>query len=397
MIVGIFVHDFSTNREVFRSAYNLPQSKIMNYIQDIRKNSEDQEGIVERDTYNQVYVNKNNMLFSVLANKKKSYKECIEILNHLRKNSGEDIYDILVTIDNIIFGQVDVMMDLDLIKSMDSQEEKIYNMMIENKHSEIKRREKEHLKQEFNRKLMPEPAKQQPKPEPKQVKIEKSSKPLLIIIKEKLSITVDKENYIKENILNGEISMVIYDEKYKDPVIQMKGLHASIKYSPYLNKTAIKKKTLQFERERGINKSIPLLKWSGKSTAVPLSFECWNDEEDGKYVSVFEIKAKRNLKHIEMNFSKEDITDIEASEGIVEKDNEIQWKINTMKKDSTLNGEIKYFGFDSQSLFPVNIRFRGSELDTAIDVESVIIGGEATKEYEVRRILEVDSFTLVSN
>jgi hypothetical protein len=411
MIISIFVIDTNSNAKVFRSSNNLSCSKINYYITEFLNESPDQEGIIEKETYSYVYTSNASYKLVMQTTKDSSYKESISLLKYIDENSTSDMFDILITIDNILYDSEGLMMDLKAIKAMDSQEEQIYNMMMENKNLEMKMREKEYQRSQNAKAHSDEVIsslsnmeindasfvkKEHKAPEIKPKKVEKSSKPVLIIIKEKLKVIIDKESYIKENIINGEMSMVITDPKYTQIQLKMLNLRESNKYSPYLNKECLKKSLFKFDKDRGLNKNIPIMKWTGKSANLPFTFEFWNDEEDCKYLNNFEFKAQKNLENLQFKFSKENLTDIEIEDEYQETEEYIIWNVGSVKKNESRSFEIKCCGFDRNGILPIKVGFKGDALDSEIAVDKVLLEGSSIEEYEVRKILEIDEYLIVN-
>lgn len=400
MIISVFATHLETNQNVFRSSDNLSSSKINYYITEFLGSDLSDQGIIHKDTYNYIYMTNSNFRIVIQASKDSLYSDCHSLLKQIDQNSENDMFDMLFTIDNVLTGSDGLKMDLQQIKSMNSQDEKIFNMMMENKMMETRKREKDYQRKteiKDQDETVPKNIPPVKVAEIKPKKVEKSNKPVLIIIKEKLKLEIDKENYIKENLINGEISMVIYDPEYKQVQLKMSNLKGSIKFSPYLEKEALKKNILRFEKDRGINKSIPLLKWTGKGNNTPLGLEFWNDEEDGKYLNVFEFKAKKDLDDLEIRFNKKNITEVEVDQNILEENNFITYKIGNLKKDESAAIEIKWYGGDNKSLFPIEASFRGQSIDSSIDVTDVILEEKSIKEYEVRKSFETESFVVLND
>lgn len=392
MIISIFAVDPETNKKAFRSSNPLSSSKINYYITEFLAGDIFQEGIIQKDTYNYVYSTCGAYKIVIQASVDMPFSRCRSLIKHIEKNISQDPFDIIFVIDNVLYGYDGIKMDLQPIKAMDSQDEKIYNMMMENKMMEMKQREKEYRR---DVEISHDPVVETRVPmEIKPKKVEKSSHSVLIVIKEKIKLELDKENYIKENVINGEINMVIYNQEFKQVQLKMKNLKGAIKFSPYLDKNALKKSILRFEKDRGINKSIPLLKWTDKCIGTPLSVDFWNDEEDGKYLNIFEFKAKKNLNDVEIKFSKENVSEIETEEEHEETQNFIVFKIGDLSKDESKTIEIKCLGFDSKCLFPVEVSFKGASIDSQIDVESVFLEDKTISDFEVRKSFEVESFVI---
>lgn len=393
MIVSIFVLDTHTNKKLCRSSQPMSASKMNYYLTEFNSLSVESEGFIEKGCYNYAYISNNVQKIGMQITKDHSARQATSILKFIGQNSTEDMFDMLYTIDNVLFGGLGLKLDLQPIKELDSQEEKIYKMMLENKKLEMAQKEKESRMKAINEQLgYRQPEVQQAKPK----KIEKSGQPVLVIIKEKLRIEMNKENKIKENSVSGEVNLIISDAKYRQVQIKMKSLKPTLKYSPYLDKNALKKHILRFDKDRGLNKNIPLLKWTGSSGVLPLEVEFWGDEEDGKYVNTFEFKAQKNLKDLEIRFNRENASEVEVENGSEEGD-KIVWRANTIKKGESRIVEVCCTTFDKDCLFPIEVQLSSEGLDTSIDVEKIMVEEQEIKEYEVRKILEIESFVIVAD
>lgn len=339
-----------------------------------------------------MYLTKDVQKFVLQVTKNHSIKAALILLKFIETNTTDDLMDILITVDNTIFDGEVLKLDLEPIKEMDSQEERIHNIMLENKKLEMAQREKEHRKKIITEQIM---EKHEPVPEYKPKKVDRSAHPVLVVIKEKVKIEMDKENYLKENIVNGEINLIITDPKYRNLSIKMSNLTPSLKYSPYLDKDALKKHVLRFEKDRGLNKNIPLLKWNTKVSKLPVKFEFWNDEDGEKYVNIVEITANVNVRNLEIRFSCEGMTDVEINQDGDVLEDAIIWTVGNLNKGESNTIEIKGCSFDKDAIFPMNISFNSDSVDSKIDVEKISVEEENVSDYEVRKILEVNNFKVV--
>lgn len=399
MIISIFVIDQNLQKKLFRSSAPMSSAQINYYLAEFSNIATETEGIHEKDTYNFVYISKESQKFGMQITKDHSIKNAFSILRFIIQNSTDDLYDSLVVIDNTLYGGLALQLELQPIVELDSQEEKIHKMMMENKRLEMAQREKENKMRNLYVPQSQEevkPVQNVPVKESQPKKIVPSEKPILVIIKERMKLVIDKDNKIKDNVVNGEVVMVISDSKYKHVEIKMKNLKSSFKYSPYLDKNALKKSILRFDRERGLNKSIPLLKWTATKQMLPISFEFWNDEDDTKYINIVDIKPHIKIKDLQMKFNKENVTDIEIAEEHELQENLIVWNAGNLKKDETKNIEIKCMAFDKDCLFPISVNFRSNILDSSIDVEKMYLEQEEVTEFEVRKELEIEQFEIVA-
>lgn len=392
MIISIFALDQHRNSKVYRSAAPMSSSKMNYYLTEFNSLAGDSEGFIEKDTYNYVYISNNVQKIGMQTTKEHSFKQAQQLLRHIEQNSTEDIFDLLFTIDNTLYGGAGVKLDLQSVKQMDSQDEKIHKMVAENKRLEMAQREKEHRMQIARDEPVQreEPVVMQARPK----KTERSAQPVLLIINEKAKLQINKDNKVKENSLSGEVDLVIFDARYRQVQISMKNLKPSFKYSPYLDRNAMRKQVLRFDRDRGLNKTIPLLKWTGACAKLPLTFEFWNDEDDGKFVNIVEIKAERNIKELVLRFNKESVSDIEVDGDYEETEDRIIWKVTGLGKDESKTVEIKCSAFDKDCLFPIEATVLSDAVESELNVEKMMAEETEVTEYEVRKIFETVEFTI---
>ncbi|KAI5168722.1 coatomer subunit delta [Pancytospora epiphaga] len=394
MIISIGAIDMESDKKVFRAAKELSPSRINYYISEFISSALGSDGVLSRDSYDYIYITCGAYKYFIQTTKDAMRKETMSLLRYVEQSSEKDLFDILITIDAVLYGGQGIKLDdIRPIKTMDSQEEAIYNMMMENKNMEIKKREKEHRRVEYNEERI-NPGKQAVEHKPK--KIEQSDSPVLVVIKEKIKAVIDVENFIKESSVSGEVNLVIYKPECQSVQLKIANLKGAFKPSPYLDKLSLKKGILRFEKERGCNKSIPLLKWSDKIAKMPLSIEYWNDEENGKYLTIIECKAKRSLTDVEFRFSKDEVTEIDVEEDMAVRDNAIVWRIGSLAAGESKSGEIRFFGFDSKGIFPANVSFGCGDIESGISIDGATVKGEELKEFEVRRITEVEMFKIVN-
>lgn len=395
MIIGAFVVDLHSDRKLYRSSLPMSSSKMNYYLTEFNSLVSDSDGIIERETYNYSYISNNLQRIGIQVTKDYSIRQANTLLKYIEQNSTGDIFDMLFTIDNILYGGISIKLDLQPIKEMDSQEEKIFKMMMENKKLEMAQREKESKIRAMKQQAEPTvPVKQEIVPEVKSKKIEKSSEPVLLIIKERVKIQINKENQVISNNLSGEIDLVIYDQKYRQVQMKMKNLTPSLKYSPYLDKNALKKQILKFDKDRGLNKNIPVLKWTGVCADLPVTFDFWCDEDEDKFVNIIEFKAHRNIKDLEFKFNNESISEIEIDGDFEDNKDGLVWRCSNIGKNETKTLEIKCNAFSKDSLFPIEVRLASDSLDTNISVEKMFVEENEIKEYEVRKMFEIDEFTI---
>lgn len=401
MFVSMFAVDLNSQERVFRSTFELSHSKMNFYIGEFMREDLLTEGVIEKGTYNYVYTSNGSMYYVAQTDKFTFVVDAFKVVNYLRNTSGSDMFDIIFFMDNILYEQEVLFDNVQVIMTMDSQDEKLHTLHQENKKIEMQRQAKEHKKQQLEEEMMNRyrdamvvtPTEIE-KPQKKKVVIEKSEKPLLIILKEKVNIVIDKENFIKQNHISGEMSLVISDAKYKNATFKMKNLMKNCKYSPYLDKEALKNSTLKFEKERQVDKNIPLMKWSGKSKELPISFEIWADEDNVKFISTLTFTASRNLKNLKISIPTENARDFEVEgEHDMDQSNLILFS-EELKKGESETFELKYISEDVNGIFPIKVEFSDA-LECKVEIDEIINEGEKTDKYEFRKILEVDNFKIV--
>ncbi|KAL6122377.1 hypothetical protein NUSPORA_00618 [Nucleospora cyclopteri] len=397
MFVALFAVDTENEQKVFRSTKSLSQSKISFYLTEFLTQVKDGEGIIERETYDYAYTSNNGMFYGAQIEKGCFLSEAFLILKNIKDNANrKDIFDILLHIDNILYNGQQIIDNVSVIKKMESQDEKIYNLIMDSKRIEMMEKAKEYEKQTLNKQLM-EQYKQNGIGEQKAAvkkpakKIEKSAEPILLILKEKLNVRIDKENFIKENSISGELSMVISEAKYRNIQIKMKNFPPACKFSPYLEKSALKRSILKFDKERQLNKNIPLLKWAGKMKQLPITLDCWADEEEGKFCSTLTFNAGRKINNLKICINHADITDLEIDGKQMETDMSLFH--SEMDEKQSVNHEVKYAGFDGNGIFPMCLSFE-AETDSKMSLENILLEGEEVKSYEFRKILEIEKYEI---
>lgn len=404
MIISVGAIDMECNKKLLRPSRPLPAANIQQYISEFMASYEGNEGVVEKNSYNYFFTTKGAYVFFIQATKEVSYTKNIDMLKYIAENSDMDIFDILFTIDNLLYQSELIKVDVKEAKTLESQDEKIYNMMLEKKNTEMIMKEKEYIKEKELQKekelrnIMVNKKEEIPKIlEVKSVVKEVSKKPVLILIKEKLKMTIDKENNIKENVVNGELSIVISDVKYTKLELKMKNLKRSLRFSPHLDKESIKKNIIKFLSERTASRNIiPLAKWSDQRRVLPFVLDAWIDEEDGMCVVILTLKARIDLEETEIIFKNDGLIEIEVSGDVTVNKNNISWNIGNLLAKGEKTCEIRYFGKDENALFPASVKFRSYEIESDIDLDCILVKGSAISEYEVRKITEIDNFTILN-
>ena len=411
MFVSIFAIDFETKEKVFRSTRPLSQIRINNFINEFANETLLSEGIIEKETYDYVYTSYNIFYYVAQIDKFTFKLDAFRLLNYIKSYAGTDIYDVLFYIDNLVYDNVVVFDNIPLITSMESQDEKIHMLLLKSQQLEMERKAKEYKKKIAEEEMMAryreailtthgtsvtQESINAPNKEKKKTIIEKSSMPVLIILKEKVNIQMDKENFVRTNQVIGEMSIVIFDVKYKNIRIKMKNLTNNCKYSPYLDKDALSKSIFKFENEKQLNKNIHLFKWSGKIKELPITFEYWIDEDNGCFSGVITFSAKRNIQDLRVSIPTHGMSNFETENHRDIVDNNIILLVGNINANESKTIEIKYIAADLKAIFPLSLSFV-SDLETQLSIERIYLEENEINDYEFRKLMEVEMYDIIDN
>ncbi|EOB11514.1 coatomer complex delta subunit [Nosema bombycis CQ1] len=294
MILGTLVTNIRNNQILARMKDPVYTEKIEFFLLEFMNSATKKSGLVYKDLYKYIYTfdedNYYVLITSLLFNEIKGFS----ILTHLINSKGGDPLDLLIFIDNIIYEDNIVYPDLNLIFNMDSQEEKIYKMMMKNKELEMRRKQKEIIKNKskggngskldlnklninsklsINNDLTSKPTINNTyirndlpvdfKPKDKKRRFETSTSPIFICFKEKIKCVINQENKIKLMEVMGEMTLNIKEEDFNNLEIKLKGNYEDCKFSPKLNKKDTNCGIIKSEKGFSLNKNIALLKWRG--------------------------------------------------------------------------------------------------------------------------------------
>jgi hypothetical protein len=299
MILGTLVTNIRNNQILARMKDPVYTEKIEFFLLEFMNSATKKSGLVYKDLYKYIYTfdedNYYVLITSLLFNEIKGFS----ILTHLINSKGGDPLDLLIFIDNIIYEDNIVYPDLNLIFNMDSQEEKIYKMMMKNKELEMRRKQKEIIKKngkggnigskldlnklssiESNIKPNQKSTINNPtimkvndlpvdfKPKDKKRRFETSTSPIFICFKEKIKCVINQENKIKLMEVMGEMTLNIKEEDFNNLEIKLKGNYEDCKFSPKLNKKDTNCGIIKSEKGFSLNKNIALLKWRGSNSSI---------------------------------------------------------------------------------------------------------------------------------
>ncbi|KMV65561.1 hypothetical protein M970_080310 [Encephalitozoon cuniculi EcunIII-L] len=418
MIVGLFVANSLTGQTVSRMSRAMPVSKIEHFILDFVSSGAPAGGILAKGFYKYVYSVVDSTYYVVITSMGYNNTRAQGILDILQKNTSGDIVDALVTMDNVLYGQTAFDPNISLIKSMDSQEEKIHELMMKNKSRELVQKQKElqrrsvsDIDRELERvrsleiemrnesiqqlksivKTSSNPAKE------KRRGLETSMSPVFIVFKERLKMVMDKENNIKSGEVQGDMSITIKEEEYKDIEIKLGNVGADVKFSPNLDKSVSSSGVLRCEKGFPVEKNVALVKWrSSDIREAPITFTFWPSETSlNVYQIMLEYTAECNMKDLSVFFPKANISNVVISGSARESDAHIEWNIGDVEKGFSDTLEFSCACSDPAGIFPLEIYFTSDFVFTRLFAEKVERNGEEINEVEIKKVFEVDKFTVV--
>lgn len=384
--------------------------KIEYFLLDFMNSTTRKSGVVPRDFYKYIYLfNEDNyyvLITSIFYNEPKAFRVLEYIIS-------QDPVDVLVAIDNVIFGETVIFPNLSLIKAMDSQEEKIHNMMMKNKELEVRRRQKEMkykrgsgsssvgsnlVKGSSNVVNTPStnPTSTTINPTPSVTKkkhFETSGSPVFICLKERLRCSLDYENNLKSVEVLGEMTLNIKDESLKGLEIHLEGDYKDCKFSPKLSKDSSTLGVIRSDKPFSLNKNIALLKWKDLNLKrLPIEFTFWPSEVKlNTYQISLEFTTDRPLENLNITIPKGKLRDIQ-SEDLKDKGNVLEWNVHS----SSTSLEFQCRCEDPTDIFPIEVYFTSNVSYRDIEVGEVLCDGKPLDCVDVKRVLEVDSFTLES-
>jgi coatomer subunit delta len=411
MIIGLLVTNTETNQAVARAAHPLSQGKLEHFVTEFNSTASPSCREISRGMYKYTYVYDSPLYYALISTPEYPAAKTRRIIETLQKNTTGDVADILVTIDNILYGQALFAPNLGLIKSMESQEEKIYELMMKNKTKELVQRQKE-----LQRKAAPgaepvrmpsfqavsEPVAEAPKAKANPVKEKRmefliTSKPVLVILREKLRMVVDKENNIKSSEVQGDMSLMVKDEGYKNLEIRVKNVTEEMRLSPNLDKSMAARGILRYERGFTVEQNVALIKWRSSGVErAPITFTYWPSETGrDAYQIMLECTAEHDLNSLNIFIPKKKLSNVTISGAAAEKDAYIEWAIGDVPRGSSDTLEFSCTCSDPAEVFPLDVYFTSDFVLSGLEVQEITSNGEPVEEVEIKRMFEVDKFTVV--
>ncbi|TBU14755.1 hypothetical protein CWI40_090310 [Ordospora colligata] len=418
MIVGMFATDMQTKEVACRMTCKMAVSKIEHFILDFVGSEYVKGGVVVKGFYKYVYGAVDSMWYVVITSMGYSEMKAYTLLDVLQKNGGKDMLDVLVVMDNILYGQVVFDTNLSLVKDMDSQEEKIHDMMMRNKRKEVMQKHKEFQRKPVSKidkelervrnleiemrnesiqqlksmsKMSSDPVKERRK------ELVTSSGPVLIVLKEKLRIEIDKENNVKSREVQGDMTLMIKDEKYSDIEIVLRNHTKEMKFSPNIDKSVSMSGVIKCDKGFPVDKNVALVKW--KSTNIeetPVTFTFWPCETSlNVYQIMLEYTAEMDVENLRVFFPKARISNVVLNGDAREEEMHIVWEIGTVEKGGSDSLEFSCTCTDPSMIFPLDVYFTADFVCTKLNVDKVMIGTAEVEETDVKKMFEVDKFVVV--
>ncbi|KAH9410972.1 hypothetical protein HK407_09g13860 [Ordospora pajunii] len=418
MIVGMFATDMQTKEVVCRMACRMAVSKIEHFILDFVSSGDMKGSVVAKGFYKYVYSVVDSVWYVVVVSMGYSEMKAYALLDILQKNGGKDMFDVLVAMDNILYGQVVFDTNLSLVKGMDSQEEKIHDMMMHNKRKEVMQKHKEfqrkpvsEIDRELERvrnleiemrnesiqqlksmsKMSSDPVKERRK------ELVTSTDPVLIVLKEKLRMEIDKENNVKSREVQGDMTLMIKDEKYKDIEIVLRNHAKGMKFSPNIDKSVTVSGVIKCEKGFPVDKNVALVKWKSSDVEeTPITFTFWPCETSlNVYQIMLEYTAEMSVENLRVFFPKARISNVVLNGDAREEEMHIEWEIGTVEKGGSDSLEFSCTCTDPSAVFPLDVYFTADFVSTKLSVDRVMMDGEEVDEIDVKKIFEVDKFVVV--
>ncbi|WUR02516.1 coatomer subunit delta [Vairimorpha necatrix] len=401
MIVGTFI--VNKSQIVSRFTDQLKISKIENLILDFMQ---DPRPLVIKGLFKYIQHIQNNVHYVLITSLNYKENKGRKILEYISNNSTLDTIDQLITIDNVLYNETPIFSNLSLIKNMESQEEKIYKMMMKNKASEIKKKysqiqsstskneyKERHSHQEEKLITSSKNETSQVSTSSKKTKsFETSKKGIFILLKEKLKCQIDVENTLKNVEINGEMILNIKNESYKNLEIKVKGDISACKFSPKLDKQSCKNNIIRSDKDFSLNKNIALMKWKSQNiTNLPISFTFWPSEvKQGTYQVSLEFTAEEDINNLNINIPIKDVIVVDTN--LTTNDNFIEWNIGNIKKNDSDSLDFQCKCEDIKKIFPIDVYFTSEKIN--LEVGDIEIKGHDEDEYEMKKMTEVEEYKI---
>ncbi|EPR79168.1 Coatomer subunit delta subunit [Spraguea lophii 42_110] len=455
MIQSFFIYDTITHDIIYRTINKELKTKemIINEfknninVQSINTQLRDSNNIVISGS-NFTYISYNNKFYVLVSMVNDNNNYIIRILdtifNIVQNIKLAEFYKIFYVVDEIISpnNMYYIPSNVQCLVGMDSNEEKIYDMMMKNKelerieafkdikaknkYKELEReygrmdrtysgvmdRSEEQVYQDNNRmnteysNIMGysenkvyenknngaaiKPATMKKSLEKKMLKynfVNDENQNVILNVKERIKIITDKEGNIKDGKVEGNLNLIVNDKEYNKIEIEIEN---NDKYKINPNVKTIEKDNiliLQPKKDYPLHRSISLIKWERTLNESIIDFVIWLSEiEDNKYSLTFEYNSKRDLKELVFYFN----CDGEIDDNRLEKgDSFIQWKIKNNGKYIEREDSIEFIT-NTPNVYPIEVSFICDGILSDFNIKKVGDIGEWKEE----RVMEVEKFNI---
>lgn len=415
MIAGVLLYNDFTKETLFRSPLTLDDIMTQDIIHTFTTTEKELYGSFLKNLH-YVYTFKNGFYICIVTTLQPYLVH--DLINLYSSTFTDDFFENMAIIDDTICEETFFTLPPEKVQEyqrMESQEEKLHEIVKKSKEKELKKKvceikKKVHpspidlqlervkeLELEIRKPLLEEKT---PKKEIKEIFRENKRKlqiesEVQILLKERIKVEVTKDNEIKQSEVEGDLSLNVANDDYKSVEIEIDS-PLELKFAPNLEKSLTKKNKLKSVKGFPPNKNISLVKWKrNKVDSLPLSFTFWpSDLEDGRYQILFEIIAEEDLKDVMFCFNKERMKDVFIETGTAEVKDYLEWSVGDISKGESGTLEFTCVCTSSSDIFPVNLFFTGTFLSSSVCVKSVTNQNESV-EFGVQNLCEVDSFVIV--
>ncbi|EJW02314.1 hypothetical protein EDEG_03247 [Edhazardia aedis USNM 41457] len=205
----------------------------------------------------------------------------------------------------------------------------------------------------------------------------------IVTIKEKLNAVIDKDNIVKESYVNGDLSVLVKDEAYRQHEIMFKKLKkCDIKFSPNIDKEKSNENILYCKKGFPLNKNVALMKWKRK-IPLPLSFSIWVSDEDDKQVVQFEIEPDIRMNDLVISFQNNCISCENKELKTAVKNGLLEWSVDVNSDGQIEQGSIEIVCERYEDIFPIFVDFWTDETQMAVDIGK-------NDEIKVLKVLEAE-------
>lgn len=413
MIAGVLLYNEKTKETLFRSPHNYEKSVVMVFVQTFVNAPKSTFGFFF-EHLNYVYTTRGDTFICVIT----SFPPYIvqSLVKSYAENITASIFENLCLIDDTLNAFAFIPLPSSVAEQylvMESQEEKLHDMMAKNREAEMSQRLKDmrrreapsaidmHLEKVRELELeIKKPPEHVVKKEAKEIFRERKQKLVVdadvqVVLKERLKVTVDKDSNVKSCEIDGDLSMFLKREEHRSCSLKISTKN-ELKYSPNLDRELAKEGVLRGVRGFPVNKNLALVKWKkNKIESLPISFTFWpSDLENGRFQIMFEICAEEDLRDVIFCFNKEKIKDVTVEEGDAEVKEFLEWNVGTLDKGQAETLEFSCACLSPGDVFPANLFFTGEFSSSPLSVESVSLEDESLDFSFVSRC-EVDSFVIV--